>query len=238
MSDWEYPFSQDDVKEWKDQHGPLNVHLVLVEDEPYVVRGLKRAEFQDLSETEFRNDEHMEDTFVHAALLYPQMNEVDLRNLPGGVSNNLFDSIMEKSNIEAWRDKEILKLDKDSTKMEPQAADLVSAEIDKGDLKDADILGILNNPKNGKNVYVTEFEGKLFIYKGLSRSEFERFRTQQREGKYQGPASEEEICERCILYPSKLDTTGDSLLTGTVSSLSLLIMRVSGFGAAKEVVTL
>lgn len=239
MSDWDYPFSKEEVAAWKHTHGDSNVHLVLVEDEPYVVRGLGRAEFQELSEIEFRSDEHMEDEFSRASLLYPQLGEVELRNLPGGVTNNLFETVMEKSNIEAWRDKEISKF---TTKWREDLSEgeveLIETKLSSGDITDDDIKGIIVNPKNRGLVHVTEFEGELIFYKGLNRADFEKLRSEQRDGKYQGPASEEELCNRCIIFPFKFTAASDQWLHGTISSLSLMIMRVSGFGATKEVVTL
>lgn len=234
-SDWSHAFTKEQVAAWKKEFGDI-IHSVNIGDNEYVVRGLGRKEFQTLSDVEFRNDEHMEDTFVKAALLFPQMTEMDLRSEVGGLSNSLFETIMANSNMEAWKDKTDLRLPKDLQELPGELHERLVKTMSSGELSEKDINAWFT--KEGSNLYITEFESKIFIYKGLRRSDYEKYREEQRKGKYQGPDAEEEICRRGIIYPFKMEPSSDSYLHGTISSLALMVMKVSGFGATKEVVKL
>lgn len=224
-AEWSFPFSQTDVAGWKEVHGQNNIHLVTTEeDEYYVIRGLYRKEFMDLNNGKFRNEEDLEDQFVLAGLLYPQMTQVSLREAPAALSNRLFEKLVEISNVDAHKNKEITEITGD--------------KLPEGIKKD-DFNAWKARHKNTK-FYVTEFEGQTFIYKGLRRNEYEKFREGQREEGKNQIASENEICTLGIVnpVPKDFDPSGNNYLYGTIASLAIMIMKASGFGNTSTVTKL
>jgi hypothetical protein len=78
-------------------------------------------------------------------------------------------------------------------------------------------------------IYLTEFDDEVFIWRTLTRKEFkEIMKTDGADALYR----EERICEKCVLWPEKYDfmamTTGKA---GTPTLLSEQIMDRSGFTA-------
>lgn len=224
-TEWALPFTQAEVSAWKKSYGENNVHLVTTEeDDHYVIRGLYRKEFMDMQNGKFRNEEDLEDQYVLQALLYPQMTHMSLRDAPAALSNRLFERLVEVSNVDAHKAKEITEVTLD--------------KLPEG-VKKEDFNAWKARHKNTK-FYVTEFEGNTYIYKGLRRNEYEKFRESQREEGKNQIASENEICSLGIVYPipKDLDIAGNSMLYGTVSSLAIMIMKASGFGNSSTVTKL
>ena len=222
---WSYPFSKADVAAWKNEYGEDNIHLVeLEEGNLYVMRGMFRKEFLTLQQSDFRNEEDLEDNFVHRACLYPQLNIMTLREDMAATSNRLFERLVQISNVDAQRTKEIVELTEKN----------LPANIDK-----ADYQGWKGRVK-GSKIYIVEFESKNFVYKGLKRSEYEKFRNKQREEGINQHDSENEVCTLATLFPipKEFDPNSDDYLYGTIGSLSLMIMKVSGFGSTSVVTKL
>lgn len=223
---WSFPFTQAEVAGWKQQFGKDNIHLVTTDEgNHYVLRGLYRKEFMDLQTGgKFRNEEDLEDQFVLASLLFPQITQVQLREDMAALSNRLFERLVEVSNVDAHKTKEIVEL---TDKNVP------------ADIKKEDLLAWKARHKNTK-FYVTEYEGKTFIYRGLRRNEYEKFRDGQREEGKNQIASENEVATLGVVYPvpKDFDPSGNNYLYGTIASLAVMIMKVSGFGAASTVTKL
>jgi len=222
---WGFPFSKAHVDGWKARYGKDNVHLV--EDSkgnPYVIRGLFRKEFLDKQQSKFRNEEDLEDQFVLEALLYPELSHIELRNKFAALSNQLFERLVEVSNVDASRDKEPEVLTEDSLPEEISNQDFVAWK----------------NFNRGADLYIVKFEGRNFVYKGLRRSEYEKFRDAQRQDNKGQNHSENEVCSLGIVFPlpKDFDPTSNDYLYGTISSLAVMIMKVSGFGAATKITKL
>ena len=72
-SEWNYPFTKENLRAWKSEFGPNNIHLVKVairegDQSVFVVRGLGRKEFIDLRSGEYRNNEAFEDESSYESL--------------------------------------------------------------------------------------------------------------------------------------------------------------------------
>jgi hypothetical protein len=232
QDDWDYPFSRAQVDAWKGEYGQDNIHLVKgFDDEVFVVRGFGREEFQDIAKSEFRNEDDVEDQYVLKGLLYPEISISDLRDREGGFSSQLFEKMMYISNVDAQRQDIPTALPKDMKELEeadPEALKL---------LKDSDVKNEDISQWFGawKKLYYDVMEDKLFVYHGLRRKDYEKFRDGQRNGEHAGPASEEEMVETGTLYPFKIKALSNDYLHGTISRLSNLIYAASGFGTTTTV---
>jgi len=178
----------------------------------------------DLQNGKYRNEEDLEDNFVLEALLYPDITQTDLRNKMAALSNRLFERIVEVSNVDAGRELEPVEL---TEKNLPESVTADDYRAWKGRIK-------------GAKLYLVEFEGQQFVYKGLRRSEYEKFRDGQREDGKTQHDSENEVCTLGIVYPfvKEFDPTSNDYLYGTIGSLAVMIMKVSGFGATSTVTKL
>ncbi len=229
---WDYPFSKKQVDAWKKDYGENNIHLVKGFDkELYVVRGFGRAEFKALAGGEFRNEDDLEDQFVERALLFPEMTITKIREREGGLSSQLFEKIMVISNVDANRQVNPLELPKDLTNIieegEEPAKLLKASGITEED--------VAQWKTAWRKLYYEVMEDTLFIYHGLRRKDYEKFRESQRNGEHYGPASEEALVESGILFPFKMEAESDDNLHGTISHLSNLIYAASGFGTTTTV---
>lgn len=225
MSEWVYPFAESEVAAWKQQYGTDNIHLVMPDEGGhYVIRGLYRKEFMDLQNSKFRNEEDLEDKFVLQAMLHPALTEMALRESQAALANRLFEKLVEVSNVDAHKTKEVVELTEKN----------MLAEVKKDD------LAAWKARHKGAKFYITEFEGKSFIYRGLRRNEYEKFRDAQREEGKNQIASENEIASLGVVFPMPKDFSpeGNTYLYGTISSLAVMIMKASGFGGNSTVTKL
>ena len=89
----------------------------------------------------------------------------------------------------------------------------------------------LNSTQTHSNQYIDYIDDQLFIYHGLRRKDYDLFRDQQREGKFEFRGAEEEICRLGIEYPMKkdFDPSSKTFVYGMASLLSILVMKASGF---------
>lgn len=78
-------------------------------------------------------------------------------------------------------------------------------------------------------VYMTEFEDEIFIWRALRRKEFkEIMKVEGADALYR----EERVCERCVLWPEKYDFVAMGMgEAGTPTLLSEQVMDKSGFVA-------
>jgi hypothetical protein len=230
--EWDYPFSQEQVAAWKKEYGQNNVHLVEgFDEELFVVRGFGRKEFKALAGGDFRNEDDLEDQFVERAILFPSLTITKIREKEGGFSSQLFEKIMQVSNVDANR--QVVPLELPSEAKELKELDPAASDIFKTSKITSQDIGQWKT--NWRKLYYEVLEDKIFVYHGLRRKDYEKFREGQRNGEHYGPASEEALVESGVLYPFKMEGDTDEYLHGTISHLSNLIYAASGFGSTTTV---
>jgi len=227
QAEWDLPFSEAQVAAWKEKYGDGRIHLATHNSDMYVIRSLSRAEFQEISKRDFKNEDELENTYVHETLLYPELTLVALREKPGGLIPSLFEKLMEVSNVQGERPYIPQEFKVDGPIPEPVQALIKTADITAKDL--AQWIGM------NKKIYVEITEGKLFFYKGLRRSDFEKYKDAHRKGEFYGPGSEEEMVRRGVIYPYNIEPLSDTYLHGTITTLSNLVYAASGFNANTSV---
>lgn len=81
----------------------------------------------------------------------------------------------------------------------------------------------------GDEVYLTEFEEEIFLWRPISRKEYKQvMKVQNADSFYK----EERICEACILFPAQYNFMNMSMgKAGVPTLLAELIMEKSGFQA-------
>ena len=224
--EWQFPFSEADVASWKAQYG--EVHLVENEnDQMFVMRGLGRQEFQTMQNGDYRNEQDYEDQHVLSSLLFPQFTLLNIRSLDAGDVKNLFDRIAIISNVGAAEEIEAVEFD-------PAKHGKFLEGTDKKD------WGAWMAAAKGRKLFYCTLEGKHFIYKNLSRSQYDNYRTKIQKDGASTEQAENAVCKEALVYPmpKDFDPEGDNYLYGTISSLALLVMKQSGFGKAIRVTKL
>jgi hypothetical protein len=228
-AEWEYPFSQEQVEAWKASHGNIYVLDDLL-DEPVVIRGMDRDEYysQTLSaKTPEQEDEEM----ALKILLYPEMSQSDLREADAGLATQVHTKFRDVCHG-IPEDNEMIEpaeLPKDLAELPEEVQEVVEAHIENGDFSMKDVQSWAKRTKS--KLYIDYIDDQLFIYHGLRRKDYDLFRDQQREGKFEFRGAEEEICRLGIEYPMKkdFDPSSKTFVYGMASLLSILVMKASGF---------
>jgi hypothetical protein len=218
------------VDGWKASFGDTNVHLAKDGKEDYIFRGLGRLEFRNLSEDEFRNEDELENAFVLASVLWPAITAVDVREKLGGFVPNMFEAVMNASNVMPNFEPEPTELD--LTKDLPESVEALFSEAD---IREEDLRQWFGRHNK---VYYVILEGKLFVYRGLRRSEFEQHKEEQRNQEHFGPKSEEVLVSKGLLYPYRFEPLSNDVLFGTVTLLYKLVNSASGYNDKMVVTTL
>lgn len=238
-TDWKHPFSQTDVAGWKTKHGSNNVYAVKLGKDSYVIRGLGRSEFQEIAAGAYRSEDEMEESIVLNALLYPNMTLMDLRTKPAGVVASLLDYVSKASNIDTARDNnmEPVEMPKNIAECPTIFKDKITKAIESKEISAEDIGGWFT--KYG-TLYMNIVEDKLFVFRSVSRKEHEKFKTGVKEGATPVFTAEEDLVQLAILYPipGKFTAKSDAYLHGTISIVSQLVYKASGFSSAVDVVQL
>lgn len=234
MSDWEYPFSEAEVEAWKKEH--KNLTVVEFGDDYFVIRGIGREEYKGL-DIQYKEEEEVEETLASRGTVYPEMSTVELRDKDAALCSTLSRQIRIATN--EGKDEELtpFEIPEKLSSLPKNYHDLLKSTVDNENLT-LDDLKIWRS--QGRKLYIEELEDQVFIYRGLRRKDFDKWRKGQRDGKHQGNDSEDEVVREGILYPLKkdLDVKGNNYLYGTISTLAVLVMAASGFNTEPAVTKL
>jgi hypothetical protein len=236
MSDWDYPFSEAEVEGWKKEH--KNLSVVEYSDEYYVVRGIGREEYKGL-DIQFKEEEEIEEILASRGTIYPEMSTVELRDKDAALCSTLSRQIRIATN--EGKDEELAPFEiPEKLSSLPKNYNTLLKEAIDSETEDLTLDDLKLWRKQGRKLYIEELEGKLFIYRGLRRKDFDRWRKGQRNGQHQGNDSEDEVVKEGVLFPLKKDLAlkGNDFLYGTISTLAVLVMAASGFNTEPSVTKL
>ena len=225
--DWTYPFPESAVKAWKAQYGELSVQ----EDDNgkvYVIRGIGRKEYLTLEAGSYRNMQDYENQFASTALVYPDMTEMQIRSADAGLAKTIYDRIAPLSGAGSSKDVNVVSFDPKlhGEKLKGTTAADWNAWI---------------AAARGRKLFFCELERKPFVFRNLSRSQYENYRIQvEKDGEVIQENAESVATKEAVVYPmpSDFDPEGNAFLYGTIQSLAVLIMRESGFGKAMRITKL
>ena len=228
-AEWDYPFSEDQVEAWKSSHGNIYVLDDLL-DEPVVIRAMGRDEYYNLS-LDAKTPEQEDEEMAVKVLLYPEMTQTELREGIAGLATQIHTKFRDVCHgiPEDNEMVEPFEMPKDLSELPKEIQEVVKGHIENGDFSMKDIQGWATRTKS--KLYIDYIDDQLFIYHGLRRKDYDMFRDQQREGKFEFRGAEEEICKLGIEFPIKkdYDPNNAQYVYGLTSLLSVLIMKASGF---------
>jgi hypothetical protein len=73
------------------------VYWIHIDGQIYIYKPLGRKDYKEISEDESISTMDKEDQVIQKTLLFPSLNDFDLDDVPAGVANKLFTTIMENS---------------------------------------------------------------------------------------------------------------------------------------------
>jgi hypothetical protein len=228
------PFSDEDVAGWKAQFKELALIEIDQEDKDgnsvsytqklFVMRGIGREEFRNLDQGTYRNSQDYENKVVEQALVFPPLTELQLRGMDAGDVQTLYQQIPTLSNVGAGQEVRGVQFD-------PAVHGPLCEGTDAKDWK------AWRAAAKDRGLFYVEFEGQPFIYKNLSRSQYETYRTKVDKSESDKETAEEMVCSEGVVFPfsDNFKPSTNQFMYGTISSLALAIMRQSGFGRAINV---
>lgn len=235
-ADWPYPFSKGLVDSWKAEYGD-NVHAFPIGEKWIVVRAMPRDEYGVLAIKEYKTEEEFQEELAAAFCLYPKFTKISIKQQPAGITPAILSKIREVSFMDYAQTMEEIRLVPDQEAWTKKAKDLFNK-----------LQGKINAEKDMHEWFATqmpicihELNNQVFMYRGLTRSEFDKFRQDQNTGKITSqPAIEEECCSLGILYPypKNFDPKSGERVSGIVTTLSMAIMAASEFGKGGQTVRL
>ncbi len=223
---WDYPFSAAQVKSWKATYGEVSVAEDL-EGNTFVLRGLGRKEYNQLNSAQYRNEQDYENKFVEQIVLFPELTEMKVRQMDAGSVKTLFSQIAPLSYVDAGQTTEAIEFN-------PAKHGPLLIGTEKTDWR------AWQAASRGRKLFFCELQGVPFVYKNLSRSQYETYRIKTQTDGADQESAENVVCTEAVIYPlaDSFDSNSNQFFYGTISSLAVLVMKQSGFGKALKVVKL
>jgi len=229
------PFSDAQLELWKTEFKNIAVIEIDEEDQDgnskaftsktFVMRGIGREEFRTLDQGTYRNTQDYENKVTEQAMVFPEMSELRIRGMDAGDVQTLYQQIPILSNVGIANQVKAVKF-------EPELHGPLCPET-----TSKDWFGWKAFAKD-RGLFFCELEGKPFVYKNLSRSQYETYRTKVDKSEADKETAEEIVCAEGVVFPfaDSFKPGSNQYMYGTISSLALIIMKQSGFGRGVRVV--